>query len=307
MSSSPPSQDFVAADFAHYTMGKKLGAGTFGVVHVALLNDGRFVAVKQLDMDPSSTTPAVSPSQSLQAVADNAGSQKEVEIHKRLNHPNIIRYLHSCPDVRSNQDAPKLLVFLEYVTGGSVTSIMKTLPEGKLPLPVVSVYARHMLQGLEYLHDNGVAHRDIKGDNILISQDTGVAKLADFDQAKVVAGTLRSNRANTLAGTPFWIAPEVITDESGYDPFKADVWSAGCTVAEMATGKAPWVPMASPMAVMYKLANSTGWPDAVPTSVDVLGADLHSFLSLCFQRNAAARPSTTELLQHPFITKGARR
>jgi serine/threonine protein kinase len=182
---------------------------------------------------------------------------------------------------------------------------MKTLPNGKLPLPVARVYARHLFQGLKYLHDNGVAHRDIKGENILVSQDSGIAKLADFDQAKVAAGTLRKDigPSKTLAGTPFWIAPEVITQDQGYDPFKADVWSAGCTVGEMVTGKAPWMPMSSPMAIMYKLANSTGWPDALPNDVAVLGPELHNFLDLCFQRDPEKRPSVADLLQHPYLKK----
>lgn len=159
-----------------------------------------------------------------------------------------------------------------------------------------------MFQGLEYLHSNGVAHRDIKGDNVLVSQDTGIAKLADFDQAKVVSGTMRTGgNAKTLAGTPYWIAPEVITQEEGYNPFKADIWSAGCTVAEMFTGKAPWVPMSNPMGIMYKLASTQGWPDAVPRDEKVMGPDFVNFLDLCFKRDPQQRPDATELLKHPFL------
>ena len=303
------------SDFDDVTLGRKLGAGTFGVVHVALLRDGRYVAVKQLDLDPSDPAAqiAASPSSS-SAVID---TRNEIIVHRKLDHPNIIRYLHSrvaraavvtAPDSQDGGDAhhsapaPKLLVFLEYVTGGSITSIMKTLPHGRLPPSVVRVYSRHMFHGLKYLHDHGVAHRDIKGDNLLVSQDSGVAKLADFDQAKAVAGTLRSSRANTLAGTPFWMSPEVITEEAGYDPFKADIWSAACTVAEMFTGKAPWLPSGSPMAIMYKLANSTGWPDAIPKSRDTLGNDLYDFLDQCFRRSPADRPGCDQLLSHPYLS-----
>ncbi|KAL7696969.1 mitogen-activated protein kinase [Lotmaria passim] len=266
------------------TLGKKLGAGSFGSVFVGVLPSGRFVAVKVLEL------------------SDDAPSNTEVEIHRKLAHPNIIRYLHSRIDAESTPK--KLYVYLEFVTGGSVTSLMKSLPHACLPYPVVRVYARHIFLGLEYLHSNQVAHRDIKGDNILISMDTGTAKLADFDQAKIMNthSTLRKAATATLAGTPYWMAPEVITDEDGYDPFKADIWSAGCTVAEMITGRTPWTPMANVMHIMNKLALSTGWPDAVPKDPKALGSqDAYNFLELCFQRDVSKRPSSATLLKHPFL------
>ncbi|CAJ1021817.1 Protein tyrosine kinase/Protein kinase domain containing protein, putative [Leishmania lindenbergi] len=266
------------------TLGKKLGAGSFGSVFVGVLPSGHFVAVKVLEL------------------SDDAPSNTEVEIHRKMVHPNIIRYLQSRIDAESTPK--KLYVYLEFVTGGSVTSLMKSLPNGCLPYSVVRVYARHMFQGLEYLHSNQVAHRDIKGDNVLISMDTGTAKLADFDQAKIMNthGTLRKAATATLAGTPYWMAPEVITDEDGYDPFKADIWSAGCTVAEMITGRAPWTPMPNVMHIMNKLALSTGWPDAVPKDATALGSkDAYDFLDLCFQRDVSKRPSAATLLKHVFL------
>ncbi|AIN97354.1 mitogen-activated protein kinase, putative [Leishmania panamensis] len=266
------------------TLGKKLGAGSFGSVFVGVLPSGHFVAVKVLEL------------------SDDAPSNTEVEIHRKMVHHNIIRYLHSRIDAESTPK--KLYVYLEFVTGGSVTSLMKSLPNGCLPYSVVRVYARHMFQGLEYLHSNQVAHRDIKGDNVLISMDTGTAKLADFDQAKIMNthGTLRKAATATLAGTPYWMAPEVITDEDGYDPFKADIWSAGCTVAEMITGRAPWTPMPNVMHIMNKLALSTGWPDAVPKDATALGSkDAYDFLDLCFQRDVSKRPSAATLLKHVFL------
>lgn len=287
-------QEYKPEDFEKVTLGRKLGSGSFGTVYVGLLHDGRYVAVKQLEIDEKS-----SPNQSPSSTGEKNDQNLEVEVHRRLQHTNIIRYLHSVP-----KDG-KLNVYLEIVTGGSLTSIMKSLPDQKLPPSVVRIYTKHMFCGLEYLHKNGVAHRDIKGENILVSQDTGVAKLADFDQAKVVQGTLRSsaggNNANTLAGTPYWIAPEVLTQEEGYNPFKADIWSAGCTCAEMFTGKAPWAPMQTPMAIMYRLANSTGWPDAIPQEEAILGKDMKDFLDKCFIRDPSKRPSADELLQHPYL------
>jgi serine/threonine protein kinase len=271
-------------EYSQVILGKTLGSGSFGTVYVGLLPSGRFVAVKKLEVEEPSATPS---------------SNSEVDIHKRLSHPNIIRYLHSYEDVSQKC----LLVFLEFVTGGSVTSLMKSLPGYRLPVNVARVYSRHMFEGLEYLHRNQVAHRDIKGDNLLISMDTGLAKLADFDQAKCLgACSCKLPTAKTLAGTPYFIAPEVITQDAGYDPFKADVWSAGCTVAEMITGRLPWTTSNNVMQIMNKIALSSGWPDAIPRDAASLGSeDAVAFLELCFCRDANARPSVSELLMHPFL------
>lgn len=266
-------------------LSKKLGAGTYGSVYVGLLPSGRFVAVKALELD------------------DDVELGNEVEIHKTLVHPNITRYLHSRVDVAAT---PKVLyLYLEIVTGGSVATLMKTLPNKCLPLSAVRVYSRHMFLGLEYLHKNKVAHRDVKGENLLISIDTGIAKLADFDQAKVMNthGTLNRAETSTISGTPSWMAPEMIMNESGYDPFLADIWSAGCTVAEMITGKAPWVPLQTVVKVISKLVGSTGWPDAIPRDPKELGSqDAFDFLDQCFQRDVNKRPSAAKLLKHPFLT-----
>lgn len=299
MAAPSPNQQFKPSDFEGLTIGKKLGAGTYGTVRVGLLADGRYVAVKQLEMEEG---------------ADGTDDNREIAVHSQLSHPNIIRYLHSVVDKGDGSTNPKLNVYLEFVTGGSLTAIMKDLQGKCLPRPVVKVYARHVFQGLAYLHSQGFAHRDVKGENVLVSMDTGVAKLADFDQAKICASSLTirraggggggagSNPATTLAGTPFWIAPEVITQEDGYDAFKADVWSGACTVAEMITGRAPWLPMSSPMAIMYKLANSEGWPDAIPSSkADIADDDLWDLLDKCFTRDANARPTAADVLNLPYF------
>ena len=289
-------QAYDVAEFSHVTLGRKLGSGTYGSVFIGLLPSGRFVAVKQIDLQSDDSEPI----------------NREVEVHKQLLHPNIVRYLHSRTEqsvssTSSQQTTviiPRLNLYLELVTGGSVNSLMKTLPGGKLPVWPARVYSRHMFLGLLYLHDHGIAHRDVKGDNLLISLDTGTAKLADFDQAKVFQQTMRSQgaAAGTLAGTPFWMAPEVVTEEK-YNPFKADVWSGGCTVAEMLTGKAPWIPTQQPMGVVVKLASTQGWPDAVPRDPLLLGgcAEAVDFLDKCFTRDPTQRPDCRTLLSHPFL------
>lgn len=276
--------DIPLDELQHVIIGKKLGEGSFGSVYAGLLPSGRFVAVKVLELD------------------DDSAANMEIEIHRQLVHENIIHYLHSRVDEESTPK--KLYVYLEFVTGGSVVSLMKSLPNNCLPYEVARVYARHMFLGLQYLHVNNVAHRDIKGDNLLVSMDTGVAKLADFDQAKIMSScnTLKRAVTATLSGTPFWMAPEMINDESGYNPFKADVWSAGCTVAEMILGRPPWSSTGNIMQIMNRIAISSGWPDAIPTTPERLGSqDLYNFFELCFCRDANARPTVEELLRHPFL------
>eukprot|EP00796_Vickermania_ingenoplastis_P004118 gene4118-2964_t len=220
-------------------LSRKLGAGSYGSVYVGLLPSGRFVAVKTLEID------------------DNAELGNEVEIHKTLVHPNITRYLHSRVD---HDSTPKMLyLYLEIVTGGSVSSLMKTLPNKCLPLSAVRVMITH--------------------------------------------GTLRRAETSTISGTPSWMAPEMIMNESGYDPFLADVWSAGCTIAEMITGKAPWLPLQTVVQVISKLVDSKGWPDAIPRDANALGsADAYDFLDKCFQRDVNKRPTAEALLKHPFLT-----
>lgn len=288
--------EFKPSDFENIVLGKQLGAGSFGTVNVGLLPDGRFVAVKMIDIKEEDA---------------KENNNSEIRTHSSLSHRNIVRYLHSKID-RSKGD-PRLVVYLEFVTGGSVTSIMKTLPKQRVPYRAARVYARHMLEGLAYLHSRNIAHRDLKGDNLLISMDTGVAKLADFDQAKCFSTFVRKPGAGpsmmmggpaaTIAGTPFWMAPEVIENgDKGYDPFKGDIWSMGCTVAEMLIGKAPWEPMSNMLGVLYKIAAAADWPDAIPKDdPEIITPELKDFFDKVFSKDPKKRPNVMECLEHPFI------
>jgi serine/threonine protein kinase len=288
---------FKPSDFENITLGKQLGAGSFGTVNVGLLPDGRFVAVKAIDIKEED------------ANADNS----EIRTHSSLSHPNIVRYLYSKIDRTKND--PRLMVYLEFVTGGSVTSIMKSLPKQRVPYAAARVYARHMLEGLAYLHSRNIAHRDLKGDNLLISMDTGVAKLADFDQAKCFStfvkkpgngaapSMMMGGPAATIAGTPFWMAPEVIENgDKGYDPFKADIWAMGCTVAEMLIGKAPWEPMSNMLGVLYKITQCKDWPDAIPKNdPEIITPELTDFFNKVFSKDPKKRPNVMECMEHPYI------
>ena len=124
-------------------------------------------------------------------------------------------------------------------------------------LQIIRLYTRQILQGLEYLHQNGFTHRDIKGANILVSND-GTIKLADFGTSKRVSVQSTCGNKATLKGTPQWMAPEVIRAQQGSRQWrKADIWSVGCTVIEMATGKPPWSNFSNQMQALYHIAMET--------------------------------------------------
>ncbi len=146
----------------------------------------------------------------------------------QLQHPNIVGYLgHSFENSNIN-------IFLEYVPGGSITTLLKKY--GKFQEGLIRMYTRQILEGLEYLHVNNIVHCDVKGSNVLVDS-SGICKLADFGYSRKLFGT-EIDIKRQLEGTAHWMAPEVIR-QSAYGRF-SDIWSLGCTIIEMATGLPPW-------------------------------------------------------------------
>ncbi|KAJ8610386.1 hypothetical protein CTAYLR_003895 [Chrysophaeum taylorii] len=255
--------------------GHMIGQGAFGRVYMALnLDTGELMAMKQLD------TTAVSS-------RERSALENEVSMMKGLRHPNIVRYV----GVESSTET--LAIFLEYVPGGSLRSLLDRF--GKLEEVVVRLYSRQILLGLEYLHSQGIAHRDIKAANILVSND-GSVKLADFGASKRI--TVESLHATGARGSPLWMAPEVIKESAprGQGWRKADVWSLGATIIEMATGRPPWSKYSNPVTAMYHIACIEDPPE-MPSE---LSGDGCQFLWLCFQRNPKLRPEASSLLLHNF-------
>lgn len=266
-----------------WTKGEVLGRGAYGTVYCGLTSLGQLIAVKQVALDTSDK---------LATEKEYRKLQEEVDLLKALKHVNIVAYLGTCLEENT------VSIFMEFVPGGSISSIIHRF--GPLPEMVFCKYTRQILQGVAYLHENCVVHRDIKGNNVML-MPTGTIKLIDFGCAKRLAwaglnGT-HSDMLKSMRGTPYWMAPEVI-NESGYGR-KSDIWSIGCTVFEMATGKPPLASM-DRMAAMFYIGAHRGLMPPLPDRFSEAAAD---FVRLCLTRDQHERPSALQLLMHSFLKR----
>jgi len=263
------------------TIGRLLGKGSFGSVFEAILPNGRVVALKVIELGSITGNEA-----------EMASLQNEITLLSKFMHKNIV-HLEGCVEDKDNK---QMCIYMEYVPGGTLNSFMKKFP--KLSPDIIRNWAVQILAGVAYLHENNVVHRDIKGDNILVGTD-GVVKLADFGCSRSIDNLCsKTHGCRSMVGTPYWMAPEVIKDDSsGYGP-KADVWSVGCTIVEMLTGKPPWPEFNSMWTAIYHIANSTGLPSEIPKD---LAPEIMDFLLKTFERDASKRASARELLEHPWL------
>ena len=249
-------------------LGHCLGRGAFGSVYCALnWSTGETVAIKQVRLSDM-------PKAELNVI------MQEIDLLKNLNHPNIVKY-HGF--VKS---ADSLYIILEFCEQGSLHSICKNF--GKFPENLVALYTAQVLQGLLFLHQQGVIHRDIKGANILTTKE-GLVKLADFGVATKQQGLAEGS----VVGTPYWMAPEVI--ELSGATTASDIWSLGCTVIELLDGKPPYHKFA-PMPALFRIVNDDHPP--LPEGASPLVRD---FLMQCFQKDPNLRISAKKLLKHPWI------
>ncbi|TRZ22187.1 hypothetical protein HGM15179_004893 [Zosterops borbonicus] len=259
-----PGSSLAAKDPIMWTRGEVLGKGAYGTVYCGLTSQGQLIAVKQVALDTSDQ---------LSTEKEYQKFHEEVGLLKTLKHVNIVTYLGTCLEDNI------LSIFMEFVPGGSISSILNRF--GPLPEVVLCKYTKQILQGVAYLHDNRVVHRDIKGSNVML-MPTGVIKLIDFGCARRLAwaslGGTRSELLRSVHGTPYWMAPEVI-NESGYGR-KSDIWSVGCTVFEMATGKPPLASMGR-VAAMFYIGAHRGLMPALPRRFS--GAAVE-FVHACFTR-----------------------
>lgn len=194
-----------------------IGKGAYGSVHKGLhIPTGNIVALKIINLDTSD---------------DDVGDiQREVALLSQLRDaPNVTKYFGCF------LDGPRVWIAMEFAQGGSVLSLMKASKDGCIEEKYVAVIVREVLIGLSYLHKVPVIHRDMKAANVLVTA-TGKVMICDFGVSALLATT--SSKRNTLTGTPYWMAPEVVQTVPAYDT-KADIWSLGIMIYEMIKGTPP--------------------------------------------------------------------
>ncbi|XP_041865661.1 STE20-like serine/threonine-protein kinase isoform X2 [Melanotaenia boesemani] len=215
----------------------------------------------------------------------------EIDILASCNHHHIVKLLDAF------YFEGKLWILIEFCAGGAVDAIMLEL-ERPLTEPQIRVVCKETLEALIYLHENKVIHRDLKAGNILLSLD-GDVKLADFGVS--AKNTMTIQRRDSFIGTPYWMAPEVVMCETSKDrpyDYKADIWSLGVTLIELAQIEPPNHEM-NPMRVLLKIAKSEP-----PTLMNPSrwSPEFSDFLRKALDKNVDNRWSAAQLLQHPFVT-----
>ncbi|GMJ05081.1 mitogen-activated protein kinase kinase kinase 15 [Hibiscus trionum] len=219
--------------------------------------------------------------------------QRENYVLSKLSCPHIVKYMGYDVTNEANGKATYNLC-MEYVAGGTLSDEIRRVG-GRLGEEKVRLYTQQILQGLSYLHVNGVAHCDIKSQNILIGKDG--AKIADLGCAKLMGKDSEYGGfdMSAISGTPAFMAPEVARGEE--QGFEADIWALGCTIIEMSTGNSPWLELTDPVSALYKIGFSGDVPE-IPRWLSEEGKD---FVGKCLKRDLKERWTAEELLQHPFL------
>ncbi|KAK4668516.1 ATP binding [Podospora pseudoanserina] len=288
-------QSFLAGDSwddSKWMKGALIGQGSFGCVYLALhAVTGELLAVKQVE----TPSPGANSQSDARKKSMIEALKREISLLRDLRHPNIVQYL-GC-----GSSAEYLNIFLEYVPGGSVQTMLNSY--GALPEPLVRSFVKQILNGLSYLHNMDIIHRDIKGANILVD-NKGTIKISDFGISKKLEATNILNGANnnkhrpSLQGSVFWMAPEVVKQTS-YTR-KADIWSLGCLVVEMFTGTHPF-PDCTQLQAIFKI----GGAKATPTIPEHASEEAKQFLGQTFEIDHNKRPSADDLMLSPFLTPPA--
>ncbi|SCU92123.1 LADA_0F14488g1_1 [Lachancea dasiensis] len=268
-----------------------IGGGAFGTVSSAInLDTGEILAVKEIRIHDRNTMKQVFPV-----------IREEMKVLEMLNHPNVVQYY----GVEVHRD--KVNLFMEYCEGGSLAQLLE---HGRIEDEMVTqVYALQLLEGLAYLHQSSVIHRDIKPENILLDFN-GVIKYVDFGAARSLAanGTKAPNNAtekqgdgaNSMMGTPMYMSPEAVTGAERGKFGAGDVWSLGCVVLEMATGRRPWFNLDNEWAIMYHVA--AGHIPQMPSREEISSQGTR-FLRRCLKQNPNDRSTAMELLRDPWMVE----
>ncbi|GLI59656.1 hypothetical protein VaNZ11_001592 [Volvox africanus] len=265
-----------------WTQGELIGEGAFGKVYVGLNQQtGGLMAVKVLQL----INHKMNKEAALQQLKE---MEHETSLYKKLRHKHVVGFI----DARYDPETSAYYIFLEFVPGGSISSMLKRFK--RFSEELVRNYTRQLLLGLDYLHSCKIVHRDLKGGNVLVSRD-GVVKLTDFGASKAYRDQTIKECMMSVRGSVFWMAPEVMRG-TGYDR-RADIWSLGCTVIEMLSGTHPWPNLDNQLTAVHIIAKTEEGP---PRPVNI-SPEAARFLDRCLQFDPAKRPTTTELLQDPFV------
>ncbi|XP_042186224.1 mitogen-activated protein kinase kinase kinase kinase 5 isoform X4 [Oncorhynchus tshawytscha] len=254
---------------------QRVGSGTYGDVYKARnIQTGELAAVKIIKLEPGD---------------DFSIIQQEIFMVKECMHHNIVAYFGSylCRE--------KLWICMEYCGGGSLQDIYHVT--GPLSEPQIAYVCRETIQGLGYLHSKGKMHRDIKGANILLT-DNGDVKLADFGVAAKITATIAKRKS--FIGTPYWMAPEVAAVEKngGYNQL-CDIWAVGITSIELAELQPPMFDL-HPMRALFLMSKSSFQPPKLKDKIKWSTA-FHNFVKVSLTKNPKKRPTAEKLLSHLFI------
>ncbi|KAB8071600.1 hypothetical protein BDV29DRAFT_16041 [Aspergillus leporis] len=267
--------------------GQLIGKGTYGRVYLGMNADnGEVLAVKQVEINPRIAGQDKDKMKDMVAAMD-----QEIDTMQHLEHPNIVQYL-GC-----ERGELSISIYLEYISGGSIGSCLRK--HGKFEESVVKSLTRQTLGGLAYLHNQGILHRDLKADNILLDLD-GTCKISDFGISKKSDNIYGNDSTNSMQGSVFWMAPEVIQSQGQGYSAKVDIWSLGCVVLEMFAGRRPWS-REEAIGAIFKLGSlSQAPPIPEDVSMNISPAAL-AFMYDCFTIDSLDRPTAETLLtRHPF-------
>ncbi|KAG9494080.1 hypothetical protein GDO78_001754 [Eleutherodactylus coqui] len=259
-----------------------VGNGTYGQVYKGRhVKTGQLAAIKVMDVTGD----------------EEEEIKQEINMLKKYSHHrNIATYYGAFIKKNPPGMDDQLWLVMEFCGAGSVTDLIKNTKGNTLKEEWIAYICREILRGLSHLHQHKVIHRDIKGQNVLLTENAEV-KLVDFGVSAQLDRTV--GRRNTFIGTPYWMAPEVIACDENPDAtydFKSDLWSLGITAIEMAEGAPPLCDM-HPMRALFLIPRNP----APRLKSKKWSKKFQSFIESCLVKNHSQRPTTEQLMKHPFI------
>uniref|UniRef100_A0A668A1H5 Mitogen-activated protein kinase kinase kinase 4 n=1 Tax=Myripristis murdjan TaxID=586833 RepID=A0A668A1H5_9TELE len=256
--------------------GNKIGEGQYGKVYTCInVDTGELMAMKEIRFQPNDH-------KTIKETAD------ELKIFEGIKHPNLVRYF----GVELHRE--EMYIFMEYCDEGTLEEVSRL----GLQEHVIRLYSKQITTAINVLHEHGIVHRDIKGANIFLTS-SGLIKLGDFGCSVKLKNNTHTmpGEVNSTLGTAAYMAPEVITRAKGEGHGRAaDIWSLGCVLIEMVTGKRPWHEYEHNFQIMYKVG--MGHKPPIPEKLSTEGKD---FLGHCLESEPKRRWTASMLLDHPFV------